>query len=157
MYKNTLLLLVIVFFFSCGKSYLYEKEISIKNAAWTDNDTLNFSFNIPDTSKIYNILLDVEHSPEYAFQNMYVEIYTAFPSGDRIKEMVSLELANRAGAWYGDCGSSSCTLEIPIQEGAFFNQMGDYKITIKQFMRKNPLVGVQRIGLKIEDTKINRQ
>lgn len=153
MFQKLSIFLIVFTLFSCGKSYLYQQEIEIAKAAWTDSDSLNFQFNIPDTSKIYNILLDVQHSPEYAFQNMYVEIYTAFPSGDRIKEMVSLELANRAGAWYGDCGNSSCTLEIPIQEGAFFNQAGDYIITIKQFMRKNPLKGVQEVGLKIEETE----
>lgn len=152
MLKKIFLFLLPILLFSCGKSYLYNEEIAIRNEAWTDADSLNFQFHIPDTSKIYNILLDVQHSPAYAFQNMYVEIYTAFPSGERIKEMISLELANRAGAWYGDCGSSSCTLEIPIQEGAFFNQAGAYEITIKQFMRKNPLKGVQGMGLKIEDT-----
>ncbi|MFT4971749.1 MAG: gliding motility-associated lipoprotein GldH [Paraglaciecola sp.] len=152
MFQKLSVFLLAFTLFSCGKSYLYNEEIAILNDAWTDTDSLNFQFNIPDTSKIYNILLDVEHSPEYAFQNMYVEIYTAFPSGERIKEMISLELANRAGVWYSDCGSSSCALEIPIQEGAFFNQAGDYEITIKQFMRKNPLEGVQGMGLKIEDT-----
>lgn len=152
MFQKLSTFLLILTLFSCGKSYLYNEEVSILNDEWTDTDSLNFQFNIPDTTKIYNILLDVQHSPEYAFQNMYVEIYTAFPSGERIKEMVSLELANRAGAWYGDCNSRVCELEIPIQEGAFFNKMGDYEITIKQFMRKNPLKGVQGMGLKIEDT-----
>ncbi len=152
MLKKISILLLPIFLFSCGKSYLYNEEISILNNAWTDTDSLNFQFNIPDTTKIYNILLDVKHSPEYAFQNMYVEIHTAFPSSERIKEMVSLELANRAGAWYGDCSSSACELEIAIQEGAFFNQAGDYEITIKQFMRKNPLKGVKGMRLKIEDT-----
>ena len=149
--------LFILLLFGCSKNYLYEQELSITNEAWADADSLNFDFSIPDTTKIYNILLDVQHSPEYGFQNMYVEIFTAFPSGARIREMVSLELANRAGAWYGDCGSNACNLEIPIQENAFFNQSGNYTITVKQFMRKNPLEGVQKIGLKIEDTGIVRE
>lgn len=156
MFQKLSIFLLALTLFSCGKSYLYDEEINILNDAWKDSDSLNFQFNIPDTSKIYNILLDVNHSPEYAYQNMYVEIYTAFPAGERIQEMISLELANRAGVWFGDCGSSSCTLEIPIQEGAFFNQAGDYEITIKQFMRKNPLRGVQGMGLKIEDTGQSR-
>ena len=154
--KLLFVFLPVILLCSCGKNYLYNQQQSIANQSWTDSDTLNFQFNIPDTTKIYNILLDIQHSPEYAFQNMYVEIYTAFPSGDRIREMVSLELANRTGAWYSNCSGSRCLLEIPIQENAFFNQAGEYMITVKQFMRKNPLDGVQEIGLKIEDTGVVR-
>jgi len=142
----------ILFFFSCGKNYHFEQEHSISNKEWTYNDSLNFKFNISDTSKIYNLVLEINHTTIYPFQNMYAEIFTAFPEGQRIRELLSLELANRAGAWFGDCGSENCTLEIPIQEGAFFNQAGDYTITMKQFMRIDPLKGIQNLTLKIEDT-----
>lgn len=153
MIQRLIFVLLPFFLFSCGKNYLYNNQQKIANQAWADSDSLNFKFNISDTTKIYNLLLDVQHAPEYAFQNMYVEIYTAFPAGERLREMVSLELADRSGMWYSDCGSSSCALEIPIQENAFFNQAGAYEITIKQFMRKNPLEHVQNIGLKIEETE----
>lgn len=141
---------------SCGKTYHYQNTISIPNQAWSYQDTVDFQFDILDTTKIYNLLIDIDHTTNYPFQNMYVEIFTKFPEGQRIKEMVSLELANRAGAWNSDCRGETCNLEIPIQEGAFFNQAGAYTISFKQFMRKNPLKGIKKLGLKIEDTGLVR-
>ncbi len=137
---------------SCGPNYVFEQSYQISNKEWTYQDSLNFNFSIQDTSNIYNLYLDLEHSTAYSFQNLYVQIHTQFPNGERIKKLVSLKLADKAGAWYGDCGSKWCRLSIPIQEGAYFNAVGDYAITVAQYMRKNPLRGIKRIALKIEDT-----
>ena len=136
---------------SCGPDYLYEKSFELENAEWTYKDTLDFSVDISDTLKIYNLYLDIEHSATYSNQNLYVMISTRFPSGQRIKERVSLELANKAGQWYGDCNSEWCKLRMIIQEGAFFNAEGNHLITVEQFMRVNPLPGINSLALRIED------
>jgi len=141
---------------SCGPNYVFEQSYPISKQEWTYRDSLNFNFSIQDTSKVYNLYLDLEHSTDYSFQNLYVQIYTKFPSGKRLKEMVSLELADKAGGWYGDCGSKWCRLSIPIQEGAYFNAKGNYAITMAQYMRKNPLEGIKSIALKIEDAGTTR-
>lgn len=158
MKKNTLKIIFAAFILaftvvSCSDNYLYEKHQAIANATWEYSDTLDFDFEIVDTNRIYNLYLDVAHSPAYGYQNMYVQIYTKFPSGERIKEQISLEMANKAGVWNGDCNAKVCQLQIPLQEGAFFNEPGSYLVTIEQFMRESPLAGVQKIGFIIEDTK----
>lgn len=156
LYKKSFLVFLFlgaILFFGCGKNYLFDKTYEIQNGAWTYQDTLNFSFEIQDTSKIYNLFLNFDHSTDYGFQNLYINIYTLFPTGEQIKEMVSFEIANKGGVWFGDCDSEECHLEVPIQENAFFDIPGKYEITVEQNMRKNPLEGIRKIALKIEDTK----
>lgn len=146
-------LLILPFLFTaCGPNYIFDQEFKISEEGWTYADTLNFAVEITDTTSIYNLYLDINHSTEYARQNIYMMIHTQFPSGQRIKERLSVDLANRAGQWYGKCDSESCDLRLNIQEGAFFNALGPHKITIEQYMRIDPLLGVNSIALRIEDT-----
>lgn len=153
-YKKILfgICLTSLFLISCGKNFIYEKSFPIQNGDWIYTDTLDFNFEIQDTTKIYNLYLDIEHSTDYNFQNLYINIYTQFPSDERIKEMLSIELAAKGGIWFGDCDSEKCYLEVPIQQNAFFDQMGNYIVTVEQYMRKNPLSGIHEISFKIEDT-----
>ena len=137
---------------SCGPDYLYEKSFEIANKEWTYEDTLNFEVEISDTLKIYNLYLDIEHSTDYAMQNIYILIYTKFPSGERIKERVAVDFADKTGRWYGECNAEVCNLRVNIQKGAFFNSVGKHLFTIEQFMRINPLPGIKSIALRIEDT-----
>ena len=152
--KYSVLFFLAAFFFlaSCSPGYDYEKQYELTGGYWAQDDTLDFAFSIEDTLAIYNLYLEVEHSASYGYQNLYTKIYTQFPSGERIEELLSLELADKAGVWLGNCNSESCVLKIPIQEGAYFNQAGEYAVTVKQYMRVNPVEGIRSIGFMLEDT-----
>jgi gliding motility-associated lipoprotein GldH len=145
------------FLLSCSKEkVLFEKEYALKNTQWTYSDTLNFAFNITDTMAIYDIVLVVKHTPQYAFQNMYTNIYTQFPKGERLKQLLNIDLANNAGKWEGKCNSSECDFEVPIQPDAFFNQTGQHVITLEQYMRAEALIGIKSISLKLIDKNVKR-
>lgn len=151
-YAALLLFSAILFLSSCGPGYDYEKQYDFEDGNWAYEDTLGFTFTIQDTLSIYNLFLELEHSTGYNYQNLYTQIHTRFPSGKRLTELLSLELADKAGVWLGDCNSEYCTLTIPIQEGAYFNQAGEYTITVEQYMRVDPVEGVRSIGFMLEDT-----
>lgn len=146
-----------LFLFSCGPGYEYEKHYEFQEENWAQGDTLDFTFTITDTLSIYNLYLEVEHSTGYGYQNLYTQIHTRFPSGERITELLSLELADKAGVWLGNCSSEYCRLKIPIQEGAYFNQAGEYTVTVEQYMRVNPAQGIRSIGFMLEDTGKQRK
>lgn len=158
MHKKTLgriiwlpLLASCYFFFSgCGNDFIYEEKLPIPADSWAYEDTLAFKFSISDTTKIYALLLDVTHSPEYGFQNLYVQIHTRYPNGKVEQQVLSLELANQAGIWNGQCSGKSCTLEIPLLEKAVFRETGNYSLTLEQYMRESPIPGVKDMALKIK-------
>lgn len=145
-----------LFLIGCGKDFEYQKKYEIADNSWSYPDSLNFNFNIEDTTRIYNLFLEVEHQDNYSFQNLYTQIHTKFPGGERLSETLSLELADKAGNWMGGCSGSTCTLLIPIQQNAFFNAEGSYEITIEQYMRKNPIDGIISISFMLEKTKSTR-
>ena len=141
---------------SCGPNYILDTEYSLDNESWNYDNPLIFETEIADTSLIYNIYLDLEHSPEFSMQNLYVQIRTAFPNGNKNSELVSLELANKAGQWFGRCNEKSCKLRIPLQEGAYFNALGKHQFTLEQYTRKAALPAVQSIAMRIEQTDKSR-
>lgn len=145
-------LLLTLLLSACGPEYIYEKSYNISEEGWTYDDTLNFELDITDTVGLYTLYLDIQHTTDYSFQNLYTRIYTAFPTGERLQKEVSLELAYKAGAWKGDCNKKVCHTKIPIQENAFFNMQGKHIITLEQFMRESPITGIRKIAFKVENT-----
>ncbi len=139
-----------IFFSACGDDFLYEKNIPVESASWAYEDTLTFDFNIDDSTKIYSLLLEVSHSPDFGFQNLYVQMHTRYPSGKEDKQVLSLELASQSGVWNGKCGGKKCTLEIPLLSDVTFPETGKYSLAIEQYMRQSPLPGILGMALKIK-------
>lgn len=137
---------------ACGPSYVFEETHDIPDYGWTYKDTVQYAFEVKDTSILYDLTLRIKHSPEFGNQNIYTRIYTGFPSGKRISKILSLELADKNGIWAGDCGSKSCTLDIPIQTKVYFNQVGTYTLSLEQFMRQDSVQGIQSMSLKLSKT-----
>ena len=155
-YTQIILLLVSVLVFgSCGESRLYDKKQAILNETWTYKDTLNFDFEIADTFKIYNLYVDIEHSENYPFQNIYLMTHTKFPSGERPAQRINVDLANSAGSWLGKKSGKNFTHRIDLQENAYFNKAGKYTLTLAQFMRQDSLP-ISSIRFGVEDTKQTR-
>ena len=142
--------------FSCQPDYYYEHQFDIADQQWTYKDTVDFELEILDTTRIYNLYLDLQHGLSYPHQNMYVLIHTTFPTGVRKTQQVSLEMADKTGNWFGKCSSEYCDLRIDLQKGAFFNLPGQYVFTLEQYMRLDPLPGVKSIALRVEETDQNR-
>jgi gliding motility-associated lipoprotein GldH len=137
-------------FAACQPRPVLDETRSFPEGYWTYADTLDFAVTIPDTTGLYDLFLDLRHSPDFPNQNLYIRIYTRFPDGKRLDKLVSLELADKAGAWFGRCNSSECRLTIPIQSRAFFDQPGPYLFTLEQYSRIDTLPGIRSLGMRIQ-------
>lgn len=137
---------------ACGPDYSYRETHSLPPAGWAFADSLHYRFSIEDSAQVYNLHLIVEHSEALPFQNIYVRLTTAFPGGEQRTEVISLQIAENTGAWLGDCSGDGCTLDIPLQQGAYFSQAGDYQLTLTQYTRRDTLAGVEAITFALEPT-----
>lgn len=152
MVRQTLFLLSIIFFSNCGPNYEVNQSQSIANERWTYQDSVRFSMDIQDTTKLYNLFFEIEHVNTFAYQNLYTKIYTIFPDGQRFGKVVSMELANKAGQWLGKCSGNNCTLSIPIQESAYFDKLGTHYFVMEQYMRQPTIGGIRKLSFKAIDT-----
>lgn len=149
-------LFCVFFFTSCdNKNYIINESQPVEAGAWTYADTKTYDFTISDTSKVYNIYLSLSHADTYAYQNLYLKLHTIFPSGKTLEQAISFELADKYGKWYGDCGST-CELQVDLQKGAYFNEIGKHTIMLEQFMRKDPIEGINGLALIVQETNLER-
>lgn len=145
---NIVLGVLLVIVIGCDSAY-YEKSYSFDNRVWMYDDPRTFSFDIFDTSQIYNLILTVDHTDQFPYQNLYLKTLTKFPSDTIIEQSLSLEMANEAGFWFGECQGANCRLIIPIQSGVHFVESGSYTLDLEQYTRTDSLIGVKGIGLSV--------
>ncbi|MEM0993225.1 MAG: gliding motility lipoprotein GldH [Bacteroidota bacterium] len=138
---------------ACQPNYLYQEEKIIANSIWTYDDAVSFTFQIDDTEAQYNLYLDIRHSTQFPFQNLYTMIQTTYPSGRTVDSRISIDMANKLGEWYGKCSQEDCLLRVNLQQGAFFKEAGAHQITFEQYTRKDSLAGVNVLGFAVEAVK----
>jgi gliding motility-associated lipoprotein GldH len=142
-------LLGAIFLISCGNKYTFDETKSVNGDFWQYKDSLTYTVDIVDTAARYDIIATVTHDDTYANENLYVKIGTKFPDGKAQQDLISLELADKTGQWYGK-GSSTVALDIPLQQRARLNQKGKYTFSFKQYTRNDSLQGIKSVGLKLQ-------
>lgn len=145
--RYLLIVLSCLFIFSCSESYIFEEVQSI-SSPWKYSEIVDFNFSAPDTTQHYDLLLELKHSPDYSFKNIYTKIHTTFPSGKKTEDLVSFEIADSFGQWRGDCGGS-CTLLLGLKEGFKFQEQGPHILSFENYSRKE-LEGIESITLLIK-------
>jgi gliding motility-associated lipoprotein GldH len=148
--------LIAVGFTACDKDFLLDKKIEISQKGWAYKDTLNFDFDIKDTMKIYNLYLEIEHGELYPYQNLYVMTHTRFPNGIRAAQRINIDLAQKTGKWLGKNSGNTFTHRVDLQEGAYFNEAGNYTLTLAQHMRNDSLADIKSIRFVMEQTTQTR-
>ncbi|MFN8309520.1 MAG: gliding motility lipoprotein GldH [Chitinophagales bacterium] len=144
--------MAVMLFTSCDRHRLYETNIPVKGEQWDYSDVKSFSFEVKDTSKAYNLFINVRHSFEFEWRNMYVQIATQFPDGKKMQKRVNLPLSEADGKWFGDCFGDNCDVPVMIQHDAHFPAVGTYTFSIAQDMRVNPLNRIKAVGLRVEES-----
>ncbi len=135
---------------SCNSDRLYQKSYPLPTKGWAYSDSLQFDFEVPDTTTLYDLQITIEHTTAFPYRNLYTQVHTVFPSMQRQTQVLSLELMDQVGFWQGSCGGRTCKLLVPIQEHIFFRQPGTYRIVLEQFSRKEVLEGVREISLEVK-------
>lgn len=144
---------MLIFFSSCRESYFYDHSYTMTNEQWTDENSLSFSFEIKDTLQQYNLFLDLRHTMDYEYQNLYVKIDTKYPNGHVLSDTLSFDLANSLGDWNGKCNSSECDLRVYLANKIRFEQEGNFQISFSPFSRIKTITYVKEVSLRIQEYK----
>jgi len=145
-------MLLALVFASCGPTLVHEQHFEL-DGQWSYVDSVQFRYEITDTEKAYDLVLQVLHTDVYPTQNLYTRFVTVYPNGLRQSEPVSIELADKFGQWLGDCAGERCELNIPLQQGAKYPENGTYGLTIHQYGRQDSLQAISGIGLSIYEAE----
>ena len=161
--KNNLLLYKIAFFSltfffvnvlcSCNENRVFESNQSIEEEGWTYDNPIVFEAEILDTTARYDLHVNIRHTKDYEYSNLWMKIITTVPEEEPIVTPVNLPIANAEGKWFGSGLASVLSVKLIIQEKAILSKSGKYKFELIQNMRVNPVEEILDVGLIIEKSE----
>ncbi len=145
-------ILVVVLFAasSCDRDVIFEENIKIPGEQWHKDSLVYLTTEIKDTVELYNIYLNLRHSTEYDYKNLYLFFETVLPNGQVIRDTVECILANRAGKWLGQGHGRIKSHKFHFREDIWFPYKGEYVFVMQQAMREETLNGITDVGIRIE-------
>jgi gliding motility-associated lipoprotein GldH len=150
--KRIFLLLVpcTLYLISCTTIDMYEKTVTIPGHAWQNSFRPSFDFIIKDTASRYQPFLVLRHTEKYNYSNIYINLYVQGPGQDTAQKfLVNPELASNEGGWKATGMDDIYEHRIELDKPKFL-KAGNYKFTVEQIMRENPLQNVLDVGIRIE-------
>ncbi|SKB71340.1 gliding motility-associated lipoprotein GldH [Sphingobacterium nematocida] len=134
---------------SCSNDAVYEKNQAIPNRSWSYEEKPRFDVHIDDNKSKYNVYINLRHSNEYDFSNIFVLLHE---KGNKLLDTAyrkEISLAQLDGRWLGNSAGSLYEIQYLAKDGFVFPDTGMYTFTIEQNMRETPLKDVVDVGIKV--------
>ena len=151
----TLSVLISSFLASCNTVDIFEKNVAIPNHAWNSQFKPSISFDITDTTSLYNIYVVIRHTDAYRYKNIWVNIAAQPPGGASTSQSLELQLATDSKGWLGtgmdDIFEHRILLTAAQQPERL--KKGTYHFRIGHIMREDPLEHVMNVGIRVEKAK----
>jgi len=152
--NNTkLIFLLAVVFSSCQTKPIFQKFYVFEKDIWTYGNQLEFTFNVIDTAKNYNLDLVLQHKNAYSFENIYLKITTEFPDSNSSEKTLSIDMADNVGRWNGNCHDNKCKLRVFLLENFYFPEKGKYTIKLEQFTRIDSLGNLLNLKMILSEAE----
>lgn len=134
---------------SCTDNTVFEQNQAIPNRSWSYDVKPKFDVHIADSNSKYNIYINLRHTNEYDFSNIFVLLHER---GNRLKDTAyrkEIQLAQLDGRWLGRSAGSLYEVQYLAKENFIFPDTGKFTFNIEQNMRENPLKDIVDVGIKI--------
>lgn len=137
---------------SCQTIDIYEKTIAFKTHSWKSAERPAFTFDIKDTTTLYNLFLVLRHEDAYNYNNIWVNLVAKGPAGtDTIRR--EFTLGNNKQGWLGSGMDDVFEHRIPFNDKPTPLHKGTYTFILQQDMREDPLEHVMNVGIRVEKVK----
>ena len=124
------------------------QEITRRN--WNYTEKIQVPVTIESTDKSYNLYVNLRHTPDYKYSNIFLLIHTTGPDGKRISERKEFKLALPDGEWLGSGSGNMYSHQLLFKGRYKFPLKGKYTFELEQNMRDNPLNDVTDVGMRVE-------
>ncbi|MDD5506935.1 MAG: gliding motility lipoprotein GldH [Bacteroidales bacterium] len=135
---------------ACDPNRVFDSNEPVNPEGWIPRDAKEFRVEIADTISIYNLYINLRHTNEYPYSNIYFFVHTRFPDGQLYRDTVEYVLADPSGKWRGRGLGKIKDNRYPFRKGIHLPMKGTYVFRIEQAMRENYLKGIHDVGLRIE-------
>ncbi len=152
--KNYFFLLIstcLLFLLSCRQIDVFEKNTTIPHYKWDYKYKAEGTFTITDTVAAYNIYIVLRHTDAYKYNNIWMNVGLQAPGDTMYFQKVNLSLATESNGWDGTGMNDIWEVRKLINgEPRRFIKNGQYKFSISQIMRDNPLPNIMSVGLRVD-------
>lgn len=145
-------LLIFLSLAGCEKINIYEKSAIFETHNWRSSEKPSFSFEITDTTALYNIFFVIRHEDAYNYNNIWVNLTMKGPV-DVVTVRREFVLANNRQGWLGSGMDDIFEHRIPVNNKPAPLHKGVYTFTLQQDMREDPLEHVLNAGIRVEKVK----
>lgn len=134
----------------CEQSRVFDKNTALNKEGWAYGEALSYEVQILDTTVSYNMFINVRHTDQYPFNNLWINLTTTLPDGTQQTTKVDVPLSEPEGKWLGNCVDGICYNTALIQKNFKLPRKGKYVFTLEQDMRMNPVPHVLDVGIRVE-------
>ena len=151
---SLLFLLASLLFFSCDEKRVFDEYKSV-GSSWHKDSIVSFDLPQLDSTKRYNLFLNLRNNNNYPFNNLFLIVSLELPNGFTKVDTLEYQMANPDGTLLGDGFTDLKESKLFYKEKVKFR--GKYKVHIKQAVRENgkiqglkELEGITEVGFRIE-------
>jgi gliding motility-associated lipoprotein GldH len=147
------LMLLTLLVISCNSNRVYEDNVDFKDRTWKIAEPAKFDFQISDTTKKYNLLIDIRNSLDYPYARLFINYELKKDTTSLSKDMVSFFLFDqKTGKPFGSSSIGDIyDHQFSILKNYHFKKTGSYQMNFQQFMRMDTIPGVLAVGLRVEE------
>lgn len=134
----------------CGDNALVDVNKPLNNRNWDYGTRVRESVEIKDVSIPYNVYLNLRHTANYKYSNIFVLISQEGGGLKKTKERREFKLAYPDGEWLGNGSGNFYSYQLLFRQNYRFPKPGVYTFQFEQNMRDNPLREISDVGLRVE-------
>lgn len=144
--------LMIILLAGCDTNAVYKQYADIEAGKWYIKNAPSFTFEITDTTTAYNIYYTLRNTLSYGYYNLYLTRYLRDSSGkeleSRLDELILMD--PKTGKPNGDGLGDLFDHKFLMKRNYHFPKPGKYTLQIRQYMRQDPLLHIQSVGITVE-------
>lgn len=137
-------------FASCADNAIIDVNKEIDSRNWSYIKKVSIPVKIEDVGKAYNLYMNLRHTANYKYSNIFVLIKQINPGGKKATERKEFQLAYPDGEWLGSGAGNLYTYQLLFREKYVFPAPGIYTFEFEQNMRDNPLREIRDVGIRVE-------
>jgi gliding motility-associated lipoprotein GldH len=142
-----------LFLSACDKKRIVDENKTIEGDAWYYKNLLPFDVLINDTSKYYNLYVNLRVDADYKYSNIFLMLHKTDVDKNKSKERIEFTLADETGQWLGNGLGDVYDYQLLTYQKIKFNQTGNYHYELEQNMRDDTLMYIKSTGIRIEEWK----
>lgn len=142
--------------FSCDSKRVFEDNIEFRDRNWKIAEPVQFEFQIVDTTRKYNLLMNIRNSLDYPYARIFVNYNLQKKDSSSLnKQMIAEYLFDqKTGKPFGTSGIGDIyDHQFPILKNYSFKKSGVYTIRLTQFMRMDTIPGILAVGVRVEHSE----